>query len=419
MQDQQESVEQTEEKINLKFMGWGNDAEVATFQSMIDQFEEKYTNVSVEYTVVPSADFDTKLQNMIAAGDQPDVFYCGIDYIMKYATTENLYDLTSFVENNDIFDKDNVWKNAIDIYRYDGKALENGAIYALPKDVSAFSIVYNKDLFDQAGIVPPTEENPWNWNDYRDAALKLTNNDVYGTSMYSLESAVWSNGANWLDDSLTMVAFTDSDFTQALQFVADLRCKDKSAPSSAEEASLSSYDRFMQGKLGMMGVGSWATADLWNNCDFEWDLMDWPVSPNTNEKAVWFGSAGLAVSPTSENIEMACNLAAFLAFNEEAQRTSYTSGMSVPTLKDMAYGEYMEMDKAPNNKKAFLNVLDDYGRLATQSRTFNQEWWSEFNSGIDAVYDGEITAQEYCDSMAESVQQLLDKSIEQQEALGN
>lgn len=189
------------------------------------------------------------------------------------------------------------------------------------------------------------------------------------------------------------------------------------APSSSEETSLSSYDRFMQGKLGMMGVGSWATADLWNQCEFEWDLMDWPVSPNTGEKAVWFGSAGFAVSPTSEHLEEACNLIAFLAFNEDAQRTSYTTGMSVPTLKDMAYGEYTEMDKAPVNKKGFLNVLEDYGRLATQSRTFNQEWWSEFTSGVEAVFNGEMTAQEYCDSAADAVQALLDKSVEQQKAL--
>jgi multiple sugar transport system substrate-binding protein len=406
-----------DDPIELTFMGWGNDSEVATFQAMIDQFEAQYKNVTVNYLVVPASDFDTKLQNMIAADEQPDVFYCGVDYVMKYAATGNLYDLTTYVNDNEIFDVDNVWANAINIYKYDGTGLGNGSIYALPKDVSAFSVVYNKDLFEAAGITPPTESDPWDWNDYLAAAQKLTKGDVYGTSMYSLESAVWSNGANWLDDSLTKVTFTDPKFTEALQFVADLRCKYKVAPSSSEETSLSSYDRFMQGKLGMMGVGSWATADLWNNCDFEWDLMDWPVGPNTGEKAVWFGSAGLAVAPTSDNITAACNLAAFLAFNEDAQRTSYTTGMSVPTLKDMAYGEYSSMDKAPANKKAFLNVLDDYGRLATQSRTFNQEWWSEFNSGMEAVYDGEISAADYCASMVEPVQQLLDKSIEQQKSL--
>lgn len=403
-----------DEPIKLTFMGWGNDAEVATFQAMIDQFEEQYKNVTIDYVVVPAGDFDVKLQNMIAADEQPDVFYCGVDNVMKYAATGNLYDMTAFVNDNEIFDVDNVWANAINIYKYDGKGLGNGSIYALPKDVSAFSVVYNKDLFDAAGITPPTESDPWDWNDYLEAAQKLTKDGVYGTSMYSMESAVWSNGANWLDDSLTKVTITDSKFTEAFQFVADLRSKYKVAPSSSEETSLSSYDRFMQGKLGMMGVGSWATADLWNNCDFEWDLMDWPVAPSTGKKAIWFGSAGLAVAPTSKNIEAACNLAAFLAFNEDAQRTSYTTGMSVPTLKDMAYGEYLSMDKEPANKKAFLNVLDDYGRLATQSRTFNQEWWSEFNLGVDAVYDGEISAADYCASIADTIQSLLDQSIELQ-----
>lgn len=401
----------------LTFMGWGNDSEVATYKALIKQYEAKYPGVTVDYQVVPSADYDTKLQNMIAAGTQPDVFYCSVDNIMKYAATKNLYDLSSFVENNKLFDVKNVWKHAIDIYRYDGKNLGSGPIYALPKDVSAFSIAYNKDMFKKAGITPPTKEKPWNWNDYRAAAIKFTKDGVYGTSMYSLESAVWSNGADWLDSSLTKVAFTDPKFVKALQFVADLRSKDHVAPTSAEETSLSSNDRFMQGKLGMVGIGSWSTADLWKNCKFEWDLMDWPVSPDTGKRAVWFGSAGLAVSPTSKDKEDACNLVAFLAFNQEAQRTSYTTGMAVPTLKDMAQGEYLKMDKAPANKQAFLNVLDDYGQLATQSRTFNQEWWSEFNSGIDSVYDGKVSAKEYCDSMVEPVQQLLDKSIEQQKAL--
>lgn len=404
------------DEINLKFMGWGDDAEIATFQAMIDQFEAANPGVKVEYITVPAADFDKKMQNMIAANDQPDVFYCSVDYVMKYAATDNLYDLTEFVESNEIFDPENVWDSAIDIYRYDGEKLLDGPIYALPKDVSAFSVVYNKELFDAAGITPPTADAPWDWNDYRDAAIKLTNGDVYGTGMYSLESAVWSNGADWLDSSLSTVTITDPKFTEALQFVADLRCKDGAAPSSTEEESMSSYDRFMQGQLGMLGVGSWSTASLWE-LDFEWDLMDWPVAPGTGERAVWFGSAGLAVSPTSEHTEAACNLAAFLAFNEDAQRTAYTTGMAVPTLKDMAYGEYKEMENPPANKDAFLNVLDDYGRLATQSRTFNQEWFDEFNSGINAVYDGDMTAQEYCDSMSDQIQQLLDKSIEQQKAL--
>lgn len=402
-------------KTHISFMGWGTDAEIETFEKMIAGFEKENPDIKVDYTTVPSADFDTKLQNMIAAGEQPDAFYCPIDSFAKYVVTGNLLDITSYVEEEGV--EKALWQNAMDIYRYDGEKTGQGQIYALPKDVSAFPIVYNKDLFEKAGITPPTEEAPWDWNDYREAAIALTDGDVYGTAMYSLESAVWSNGADWLDESLTKVTFAEPEFIEALQFVADLRCKDHAAPSSAEETSLSSYDRFMQGKLGMMGVGSWAMADLWNNCDFEWDIMDWPVNPNTGEKAVWFGSAGLAVSPQSEHPEEAYKLISYLALAEESQRIGYENGQAIPTLVDMAKGEYMEFDKAPQNKQAFVNILEDYGRLATQSKTFNQEWWTEFNSGVEAVYNGEITADEYCKTQAEKAQELLDKSVEQQAEL--
>lgn len=405
------------EKTKIKFMGWGTDAEISTYEKMIAEFEKENPDIQVEYTTVPSADFDTKLQNMIAAGEQPDAFYCPVDSFAKYVATGNLCDITSYVEEKGV--SANIWQNAIDIYRYDGTATGKGNIYALPKDVSAFPIVYNKDLFAQAGITPPTEEDPWDWNDYREAAKKLTKDDVYGTAMYSLESAVWSNGADWLDESLTKTAFTSPEFIEALQFVADLRNQDHSAPTSAEETSLSSYDRFMQGKLGMMGVGSWAVADLWKNCSFAWDIMDWPVNPNTGEKAIWFGSAGLAVSPKSEHQEEAVKLISYLTLEEAPQRIGYENGQAVPTLMDMAKGEYMETGKDPVNKKAFLNILEDYGRLATQSKTFNQEWWAEFNSGINDVYDGKVTAEEYCKSQEEDVQKLLDKSVEQQKALQN
>lgn len=65
--------------------------------------------------------------------------------------------------------------------------------------------------------------------------ISYRNGDVYGTSIYSMESAVWSNGADWLDDSLTQIVFTNSKFVEAFQFVADLRSVYHVASSSSEE----------------------------------------------------------------------------------------------------------------------------------------------------------------------------------------
>lgn len=413
-----EGGEKTEEKVKITFMGWGTDAEIATFTAMIEQYESAYPNVDVEYIPVADNEFDTKLQTMIGAGECPDVFYCNIDKMMKYAITGNLLDLTDYYANNDIFDQDDVWQCLLDLYRFDGENQGAGAIYAMPKDISAFPVFYNKDMFEAAGITPPTAEDPWDWNDYLEAAKKLTTGEgddkIYGTGSYSLEAAIWSNGAEWVDqETLTKVQVTDPAFTEALQWAADLYLVHGVCPSPEEQSALSDYDRFKQGKLAMVGSGTWSLGDFWANCDFEWDVMPWPVSPNTGKTAIWFGSAGLAVSATTKHPTEAANLCAFLAYNEDSQRTAYTMGQAVPTLKSMAYGEYTESGLKPDSKYVFWDMFENTARLATQSRTFNQEWFNEFNSNTAAVFKGEMTAVEYCESINDTLQQLLDDSIAQ------
>jgi multiple sugar transport system substrate-binding protein len=410
----------TEEKTKITFMGWGTDAEIATYKAMIEQYEAAYPDVKVDYIVVADNEFDTKLQAMIGANQCPDVFYCPIDSMMKYAATGNLYDLTDYVANNGIFDVENVWDCLINLYRFDGENQGSGSIYALPKDVSVFPVFYNVDLFKAAGVTPPTIDDPWDWNDYLTAAQKLTtgegDNKVYGTGAYSLESAVWSNGGEWVDpETLSQIKITDPAFTEAMQWCADLRLVHGVVPSASETEALGDYDRFKQGKLAMVGAGTWSLADFWENCDFEWDVMNWPVSPNTGKSEIWFGSAGLAVSATTANSEAACNLAAFLSFNEDAQRTAYTMGQAIPMLKDMALGEYSEFEKGPASKEVLFTILENNARLATQSRTFNQEWFAEFNSNTAAVFTGEMTAVEYCGSIKDTLQQLLDDSITQKQ----
>ena len=77
--------------------------------------------------------------------------------MMKYAATGNLLDLTAYYENNEIFEQGNVWECLLDLYRFDGENQGSGNIYAMPKDVSAFPIFYNKNLFKAAGVTPPPQ----------------------------------------------------------------------------------------------------------------------------------------------------------------------------------------------------------------------------------------------------------------------
>ena len=413
------SAAQTESgEHTITFMGWGSDTEIAVFNDMIAQYEDAYPDVKVDYITVPAADFQTKLQTMIASNKTPDVFYLAPENVMPFASSGIVADLSDYVDNNDLFDPANVWQKAIDMYRYDGTTPGKGAVYGLPKDIGPFALAYNKDLFDAAGVTAPDPESPWTWDEFVAAAKKLTNgtgdDKVYGSAPYSLESAVWSNGGDWLNADHTEVTVTDPKFTEALQWVADLSLKEGVVPTSEEESSLPSFQRFMDGKVAMMGVGPWNQGGFWADAKFNWDLMPWPVSPATGERAVWYGGIGFGVANSSKDKEDASNLAAFLAFNEDAQRTNMEQGQAVPNLIDMAKNEYLKSDKAPANKEEFIRIIEDYGRRATQTYTYNSEWFGLFNSNLASVWTGEQTAEEYAASVTDEMQQMLDDGIAEQ-----
>ena len=402
----------------ITFMGWGSPQEVSVFEQLITKYEAAYPGVEVEYINVPAADFNTKLQTMIASKQTPDVFYLTPENVMPFASSGLLEDLTRYVDDNDLFDADNVWAKAIDMYRYDGTTPGIGAIYGLPKDIGPFALAYNKDLFDAAGIPAPDPDVPWTWDEFVANAAKLTSGDgeskVYGTAPYSLESAVWSNGADWLNADHTKVTVTDPAFVESMQWVADLILKHKVAPSNDEEASLGSFQRWIDGKIGMMGIGPWSQGQFWDEVKFNWDLMPWPV-PNAGDKpAIWYGGIGFAVSKSSQNAQAAADLAAFLAFDEDAQRTNFELGQAVPNLIDMAKDEYLAMDKPPANKQEFIDIIEDYGRRATQTYTYNSTWFTEFNANSASVWLGEKTAQEYTSEVAPTMQQMLDEGIAEQ-----
>jgi multiple sugar transport system substrate-binding protein len=412
------SAAQSSGDKTITFMGWGSPEEIAVFEDMISQYEDKYPDVTVDYISVANADFATKLQTMIASKKTPDVFYLQPEKVMPYADAGLIADLSDFVDDNELFDADNVWKKAIDMYRYDGTTPGEGAVYGLPKDIGPFTLAYNKDLFDAAGITAPTADAPWTWDEFEDAAKKLTSGEgadkVFGSTPFSVESAVWSNGGDWLNADHTKVTVTDPKFVEALQWVADLNLVDGVVPSPEDQGALPDYQRFVDGKVAMMGIGPWNQGGLWNDAKFNWDIMPWPVSPSTGEEAIWYGGIGFAVSNASKNKEDASNLAAFLAFNEGAQRTNIEKGQAIPNLIDMTQDEYLTSDKAPANKAEFIRIVEDYGRRATQTYTFNSDWFGLFWSNIASVWTGEMTAAEYTASIEDEMQQMLDDGIAQQ-----
>ncbi|MBL0887511.1 ABC transporter substrate-binding protein [Myceligenerans indicum] len=412
----------TDDDGKLTFMFRGGEDEKAAYQEAIDRFSAD-TGVEVEVIVTDPDQYGTKLQAAISGHNVPDVFYIEQASLQSYVTSGILLDITDLVADSGI-DLDNLWEYGVDSYRYDGKlqGTPDGALYGLPKDVGPFAMGYNKTMLEAEGIELPDPDEPLTWDEWLDIMKQVTKDtdgdgdiDQWGTGLnvqWNLQALAWSNGADWTNADKTEVTVDTPQMAEALQYIADMTTVEGVTPSSEQQATLDTYQRWMEGELAFFPVGPWDVS-TYNELDFDYDLIPYPAGA-TGEPATWVGSLGIGVSATTAMPEEATELVTYLSADETAQETLVDAGIQVPNLRDMA-AEYASGEGTPANRQEFLDIVEDYGRPMPAAVTYGAAWYDEMWTNIQPVLDGKQTAADYLAEVQPRMQQLLDESNVQAE----
>lgn len=422
-----DSASTDEGEVTLTFMFSGQPQEQTAYKNVVKKFEESHPKVKVKTVVTAGDQYDTKLQAAIAGKSVPDVFYYNPGNLKAYVNSGVLMDITELVENADGVDLSKIWEIGLNKYRYDGEVAGQGALYGLPKDLGPFAFGYNKTMFEEAGIPLPDPDKPYTMEEFLEVNKQLTKDkdgdgklDQWGTGLnvnWSLQPFVWSNGADWLDETHTKVTIDDPKFIEALQYFADLQNVHKVTPSIAEGQTLDTYQRWMQGQIGFFPVGPWDMG-AYKDLKFEYDLLPWPVG-STGQTKAWIGSLGIGVSSKTKNAELAAELALYLSADEEGQQALVDQQVQLPNNTDVAAAWAADTSIKPANKQEFLDIIGDYGRDLPTNFTYTGEWYDEFFKNIQPVIDGKKTAKEYVKKAQPKMQELLEKSIKQEEQSKN
>jgi multiple sugar transport system substrate-binding protein len=143
-----------------------------------------------------------------------------------------------------------------------------GKIWGIPTEINNYALLYNKDLFKQAGIVDGqgNAKTPKTWQDVVDAAAKLTKKDNKGAiTQYGIAfardfdwqvvdpylSLLFSNGGQYLSSDLKKAAFNSAAGVEALDAVSQLFAN-KSTDSAGN------FFDFKNGTIGMVVSPPWA-----------------------------------------------------------------------------------------------------------------------------------------------------------------
>lgn len=379
-----------EEPITIDFMNFSaNEGGLLTLGLMKDLFEKDNPNIKINIETFGYDTYPTQLQTRIGGGDAPDCFELGLDSFPSYVDQKAILPLDDLTKASTT-DLSVLTEKSVQAFSLDGVK------YGMPYSFSTVVLIYNKDLFDKAGVAYPT--NDWTWADADAAALKIKalGDDYYGLiqpiSTYEFFKVVKQYGGGLLNDDNTAFTVNRPENVTALQRLVDNVRVTNICPSAEQRGSLDEWGVFKLGKTGMIVTGIWAFPSFTTDCAFNWDIA---VEPGATTKATHYFANGLAISADSKNAEAAYKWIEFLATSEQVAQLRVQLGWELPCATyQSAMDQYAKLTP-PANRQAVFDSLN-YVVPVPQIAQFSQ-MSDILGAELDAAANGTKTPQQALD----------------------
>jgi multiple sugar transport system substrate-binding protein len=199
--------------------------------------------VTIDRQSAPRNEFISKVLLAAQQKQMPDVVMVDNPDLQEVANTGALAPLTEYGVN-----LDGLFKNLIDA------GTLNGKVYGIAPGINGMALWYNKDMFDKAGLKPPT-----NWAEVEDDAAKLTSDGVYGIafSAPATEEGTWQFEPWFWGAGGDLKKVNAPEGVKALQFWTDLVQKGYASKSVVQWSQGDVNDQFLAGKAAMQQNGVW------------------------------------------------------------------------------------------------------------------------------------------------------------------
>jgi len=333
-------------------------------------------NPEVKVEVVDWDNYWTLLEAGASGGQLPDVFWMHSDYAQIYMENDVLLDLTSYIEKDGV-DLSVYYPDITAIYQ------SNGKTYALPKDHDTIALLYNKALFDEAGVDYPTDD--WTYEDMYEAAKTITEktpDDTYGWACNTSNDQdgwynyVYAYGGNIVNAEKTDTAIDSAEGKAGMEMVRKLLTVGTPQAVVAESGTDS---LFQSGKVAMITQGSWMINAFYtaeNHADYAWAQIPYcdrngDGKCQKDERWTCYNGLGWAASAATANPDGAASLIEYLC-SEEAQVKQAELGVTmagIPGISDAFANAFEGMDVS-----AFTKVEED-GTLYARPGTRNSGVW--------------------------------------------
>lgn len=368
----------TDLTATIKVLTHRTDIVDTTFQDYIKQFNELYPNITIKYEAV--TDYAESVTTRLTTDDWGDI--CMIVTTVDKDELPNLF--LSFG------DKDTLEESYImlDNYAYEGE------VYGIPSMGNAQGIVYNKRIFEEAGVT----EIPKTPDEFLETLQKVKDN-TEAIPLYTNFAAGWTLGG-W-DGYISGTATGDPDYTSEVLVHGDnpfSKQDDMTGPYAVYYTLYEAVARGLteddptttdwEGSKGMMNngeiatmvLGSWAVAQMQEAGENVDDIgyMPFPITVDGKQ----YASAGPDYcyginAKVSEENQLASML--YVKWLTEESNYAYDNG-GVPIQVDSEYPEVLKSfdgvefvidNPAPEGEETLFDDINNDSELSLNSDNYH------------------------------------------------
>src|SRR6476619_7096974 len=266
-------------KTNIVLWHGYVDVEGKALTAAANRFNATHPKIHVTVQNYGNAEYAlNKVLTAIRGGSYPDIVYLYGSWAANMARTPTTVDVAPLI-------KDDPSINWNDFWPAERQAVTVGPkIVGVPALVDNLALVYNKKLFDQAGLAYPTAD--WTWDDFRAAAKRLTDpsakqfgwayvNDASEDTVWRFDALLWQAGGDILTPDGKHAAFNSEAGVKAATLLQQMATVDHSVYLDNGNGNYANL--FNSGKIGMLFTGPW---DLSSFPDVDYGIQILPGDQN-------------------------------------------------------------------------------------------------------------------------------------------
>jgi multiple sugar transport system substrate-binding protein len=407
----------------LRFYTSSGDHATAANNLMEEKFKEKYPNIDVAVEF-GAADYADKVFTMAAAGNLPDVMLTADIYTAPFVDAGVLLDMQPLADVDTEVDISDVYESILGLGRVEG----DPGLYMIPLSLDNVQVYYNVDMWENAGLEPPSAD--WTWDDFIEQckAVQEANEGVKCVGIGADGSSAggfdwWAYVVPWirgyggdvLSEDGTQSTLSTEESLAGLQAYADLWVEHDVAIPLGGDLGGNCFINQRCATWLSIPIFAGVFRDGIEPGAFDWDVQIIPSHPEG--RFTGMGTFGYAVSAGTEHPQEAWDFVKSI-ITEEGQETLARTYRAMPLLKSMADSPvFDELEPPPAHYKDAFIGGQEFGILP---RNYPVECGSLYTGQVNAaikaaleqVIRGEATAADVFPGVDAEIQACLDRAAQ-------